>query len=243
MGRPLDDLRGKTFGSLTVLELGPKTRKTAGAWWLCKCKCGAEKSIPASDLKRLKVSSCGCEHNIRIGQAGTTHGKSKTRTYRIWIAMRSRCDRLHQDYSARGIKYCTAWKKFENFLADMGEAPDDCSLDRIDVNGNYEKSNCRWATKEQQANNTRTNIFIEWNGKRQTRSQWEKELNMKGTTLRSRLRAGWPLERAMQPLQARIAGNTPEPAPEPKPVAEPTAAEKLAAAGLTVDELKELLGL
>ena len=215
MGKPVDDLRGRTFGSLTVLKRGPKLRPSDGAWWLCRCKCGNEKSIPATDLKQRNVSSCGCEHAARIGQANKTHGMSKTRTYRIWMAMRNRCDRLNQDYSARGIKYCSEWKRFENFLADMGEAPADCSLDRVDVNGNYEKTNCRWATREQQSNNTRTNVFIEWNGKRQTRTQWERELGLRPSSLRSRLRAGWSLERAMQPL--RLAeGNEPLPADEPE---------------------------
>lgn len=143
------------------------------------------------------------------GRFGRTHGMKHTRTYSLWEAMLSRTRYSNADYAGRGIKVCNEWLKFENFYADMGEVPDGMSLDRIDVNGDYHKANCRWATREQQANNTRANIFIEWNGKRQTRTQWERELGMRPTTLRSRFRAGWSLERAMQPL-----GNTPEPADE-----------------------------
>ena len=148
------------------------------------------------------VKSCGCEHTQRIAKASTTHGMRKTRTYSIWQAMRLRCNRINQDYSCRGITYDERWDSFENFYLDMGEVPDGMSIDRIDPNGNYEKSNCRWATQEQQSNNKRTSVFIEWNGKRQTRSQWEKELNMKPTTLKGRLARGWSMEKAMTPLPA-----------------------------------------
>lgn len=214
MGKPLNNLQGFRFGSLTVLQLGEKQRQSDGAWWLCLCDCGTQKNIPATDMVQGKINSCGCEHAKRISKANETHGMSKGRTYRIWMAMRNRCNRINQDYSCRGITYDERWDSFENFLSDMGEAPDNMSIDRIDVNGNYNKANCRWATKEQQANNTRSNIFIEWNGKRQTRSQWERELGMRPTTLRSRLRAGWPMERAMQPLAWLAEGNEPLPADE-----------------------------
>jgi hypothetical protein len=202
MGKPLNNLQGFRFGSLTVLQLGEKQRQHNGAWWLCLCDCGTQKNIPATDMVQGKISSCGCEHTKRIAKSNITHGMSKGRTYSIWMAMRNRCNRINQDYSCRGITYDERWDAFENFLEDMGEVPEGLSLDRIDVNGNYCKANCRWATQEQQSNNTRANIFIEWNGKRQTRTQWERELGMRPTTLRSRLRAGWPMERAMQPLPA-----------------------------------------
>ena len=204
MGKAMNDLSGSRFGALVALRLGEKRRKSDGAWWLCACDCGVTKSIAATDLVSGSTKSCGCQHRSRIGAALKTHGMSKSRTYRIWNAMRSRCNRFHQDYSARGITYDKQWDVFENFLADMGEVPDGMSLDRIDVNGNYEKANCRWATKEQQANNTRSNALIEWGGKRQTRAQWERELGMRPSTLRSRLRAGWPLEKAMQPLSLQV---------------------------------------
>jgi hypothetical protein len=200
MGKPLNNLQGFHFGSLTVLQLAKSRGR--GAWWLCQCKCGTQKEIRASDMVQGSVKSCGCEHAKRIAKASTTHGMTNTRTYSIWQAMRLRCNRINQDYSCRGITYDEHWDSFENFYLDMGEVPEGMSIDRINVNGNYTKDNCRWATREQQANNTRANIFIEWNGKRQTRSQWEKELNMKPTTLRSRIKAGWSLDRAMTPLPA-----------------------------------------
>jgi hypothetical protein len=136
------------------------------------------------------------------GKFGRTHGMNNTRTYSLWEAMLSRTRYGHANYAGRGITVCDSWLKFENFYGDMGEAPEGLSLDRIDNNGNYEPSNCRWATRSQQNNNRRNNVIIEWNGKRQTRAQWERELNMKPTTLRTRLRNGWSMERAMQPLPA-----------------------------------------
>lgn len=206
MGKPLNNLQGFRFGSLTVLQLGEKQRSTNGAWWLCLCDCGTQKNIPSTDMVQGKVKSCGCEHGKRIGIASQTHGMTKTRTYGIWQALRNRCNRINQDYSCRGITYDERWDNFANFLSDMGEAPEEMSLDRIDVNGNYEKANCRWATREQQANNTRANVFLEYNGKTQTVTQWAKELGMKPDKLRSRLRYGWTTHRALS------EGNTPLPA-------------------------------
>ena len=211
MGKPLNDLVGFRFGSLTVLQLGEKKRQHNGAWWLCVCDCGTQKNISASDMVQGKVKSCGCEHRIRIAQANVTHGMTKSRTYNLWLAMRNRCNRINQDYSCRGITYDERWDDFTNFLSDMGEAPDDMSLDRIDCNGNYHKANCRWATREQQANNTRANVFLEYGGKKQTVTQWAKELGMKPDKLRSRLRYGWSTKRALE------EGNVPEPADEPTP--------------------------
>ena len=206
MGKPLNNLVGFRFGSLTVLKLGEKTRKTNGAWWLCQCDCGVQKNIPATDMVQGKISSCGCEHGKRVAKSNITHGMAKTRTYKLWQAMRNRCNRINQDYSCRGITYDERWDDFANFLSDMGAAPDDMSLDRIDVNGNYEKANCRWATREQQANNTRANVFLEYGSKRQTVTQWARELGMNPDKLRARLRYGWTTQRALS------EGHTPEPA-------------------------------
>ena len=203
MSKPLNNLQGFQFGSLTVLQLGKSYGN--GAVWLCQCKCGTQKEIRASDMVQGGVKSCGCEHRQRIAKASTTHGMTNTRTYSIWQAMRLRCNRINQDYSCRGITYDERWDSFENFYLDMGEVPVGMSIDRIDPNGNYKKSNCRWATQEQQANNKRSSVFIEYNNKKQTVSQWAKELNMNHYTLRSRLKKGLSAEQVLKPLPAEEA--------------------------------------
>ena len=195
MSKPLNDLIGFKFGSLIVLKLGRK--KGNGAWWICQCNCGKQKEIRASDLVQGKINSCGCEHKQRIAKSITKHGMVNTKTYNSWLSMKSRCNKINEYYSCRGITYDKRWDSFENFYLDMGEAPENMTLDRVDVNGNYEKSNCRWSTKEQQANNTRANVFIEYNGKKKTIAQWSRELNMNYDKLRSRIiKYKWSLHRA-----------------------------------------------
>jgi hypothetical protein len=211
MGKPLRDLTGQAFGFLVAVELGPKLKATSGAWWLCECECGNTKSIRSSDLTGGKVRSCGCKHQALKGASLTRHGGRGTRTYRIWCAMKTRCSNpnaaSYSRYGGRGIAVSPEWERFEAFLADMGECPDGMSIDRIDNNGGYSAGNCRWATKVQQANNTSTNIVIEHDGKRMTRSEWERSLGLGATTVRSRLRRGLSLENALQPLRELTCTN------------------------------------
>jgi hypothetical protein len=132
-----------------------------------------------------------------------------TRTYRIWQAMLTRCRNPNvlcaKHYSGRGITVCERWQKFENFLADMGEAPAKHSIDRINNDGNYELENCRWATQAQQMSNMRSNVFIEFQGLRLIRTEWERRLGLGKTTIRERLRKGWTIAEALTPLEVSDA--------------------------------------
>lgn len=135
------------------------------------------------------------------------HGHYGSPTYLSYWAMRRRCEKgsfEHFDrYGGRGISICERWMKFENFLADMGERPEGMTLERIDNNGNYEPKNCKWATKQEQANNKSSSRFIEFNGKRQTLSAWARQYKISVPRLANRLDKGWPVELALKTPTAK----------------------------------------
>lgn len=129
------------------------------------------------------------------------HLKSGTPAYRSWKAMRVRCANPKQPHFSRyggaGIRVCARWDSFENFLADMGERPTGCSIDRIDARGNYSPENCRWATAQEQSLNRTTAVMVSHNGKTQNLACWLRELNLHPATYKLRRRLGWSLLEAL----------------------------------------------
>lgn len=193
------NLLGEKFGKLTVIK---KTEtKNNLRYWICKCDCGNIVEVRASQLLEGRTKSCGCLRKIPYSQ---THNMTKTRLYRIWMGMKTRCynqnDYAYKYYGARGIIVCQEWINdfinFYNWSMENGYS-DDLTIDRIDVNGNYEPNNCRWATNFEQQNNKRDNVKIEYNGIIKTVAEWAKELNVKYETLYSRLSYGWTTEQIL----------------------------------------------
>lgn len=153
----LKDLSGFRLGQLTVVDRDER-RAAHGTWWNCMCDCGASTSVRSDHLRSGRIVSCGCYRSTRSVH-GHASGGVPSPTYQSWRAMRMRCTqpsyREFSYYGGRGVTVCRSWSEFSNFLADMGERPEGRTLDRINVNGNYEPGNCRWATPEEQSANRR----------------------------------------------------------------------------------------
>lgn len=140
---------------------------------------------------------------------GHTRNGSPSRTWKSWEAMRGRCqrptDQAYDRYGGRGISVCERWDDFANFLADMGERPPGKTLDRIDVNGNYEPGNCRWATRAEQGDNRRDTVRLTVGGVTRTLVEWSRCTGIKRTTIRRRMEKGWPPERCLAPPRKPLA--------------------------------------
>jgi hypothetical protein len=157
-------LTGKKFGRWNVLNDSGK-RKSNQIMWTCVCECGTIKEVYGSHLKKGQSKSCGCLRKELQIERQTKHGKCFTLAYKSWASMKQRCLNTNAPkypiYGGRGIMICERWMMFENFLADMGERPEGMTLDRIDNEGHYEPSNCRWADIETQNNNKVRNQYME----------------------------------------------------------------------------------
>lgn len=152
------DLTGQVFGRLRITERF-STSEDGAVLWKCKCECGSEKIVRASNLRNRTTTSCGCLRKESVSKRRKTHGLTNTRPYRIWSSMITRCNNEkasnYYAYGGRGIKVCDDWLLFENFFKDMGMPNENQSIDRINVDGNYDPANCKWATKKEQAKNKR----------------------------------------------------------------------------------------
>ena len=195
----LIDLTDQRFGLWSVVRKNGNTARGA-ALWLCRCDCGSEGTVTGTDLRNGKSTGCGCIGAARLGALRLSHGGTGTRLYRIWTNMRARCERLGHpqapEYGGRGIGVCTDWQSFAAFRewALANGYRDDLSIERKDVNGNYEPSNCTWANSATQSANRR---FV---AKADDGELWLHKALANGITKDAfyvRKRNGWPMEEAV----------------------------------------------
>lgn len=193
--RRTTDISGKVFGHLTALE------RVADGKWLCECACGNRSVCSNSALRHGRIKSCGCQ------RYAWAYSSEQRQLLAVWRGMRQRClsptSKDYPRYGARGVMICERWlNSLADFCSDMGPRPSPHhSIDRIDVNGDYEPANCRWATSSIQANNTRRNPKYLIHGELLTGSEayakYAPPISLHA--FKFRLRKGWPIERAILP--------------------------------------------
>ena len=196
------DITGERFGRLLVImEAGHKGKQSL---WLCKCDCGNNVLTDIYTLKKGKTKSCGCYQKDVIGGLKRTHNKSKTKLYKVWHSMKMRCYEPslnnYHNYGGRGIIVCEQWlEDFMNFYkwAINNGYKNGLSIDRINVDGNYGPSNCRWVTNKAQNNNKRNNRLITAFGETHTASEWQDKTGIRAGTISRRLMSGWEPENAL----------------------------------------------
>lgn len=197
------NLVGKRFGNLVVLDYVKKRNKKT--YWLCKCDCGNIKEIEGDPLVRGRIVTCGCQ-NKKTGKESRSykHGLTNTRIMRIWANMKDRCynakNKAFKNYGGRGIKVYDEWinsvEAFWKWSKENGYS-ESLTIDRIDVNGNYEPSNCRWVDRKTQCNNQRNNHRILFKGQFLTISQISEKQGIPSHVISNRLYSGWTEQRAI----------------------------------------------
>ena len=207
MGK-FEDLIGKKFGRLIVIKRVENHVQPSGkqyVQWLCKCDCGNETVVRGANLKKGHTQSCGCLQKEKV----TTHGLKKTRLYVVWRDIKLRCFNPNannfKDYGAKGVVMCEEWRNDFKAFYDWAKANGydekalrgECTIDRIDTNGNYEPNNCRWTDNLTQQNNKKNNRFLTYNGETHTIAEWSRILNIKTYVLYSRLYSGWSVEQIL----------------------------------------------
>lgn len=197
----ISTLIGQRFGRLTVAEF-VEVRKSKKRW-KCQCDCGGVTIATTTHLRSGNTKSCGCLAKEAAAQRFRKHGGRRTSEYCIWSHMTGRChnpaNAAYKNYGGRGVFVCDKWRRdFTAFLADVGPRPSlHHSIDRIDNSKGYEPGNVRWATRQTQNRNTRSNRLIEWNGETRTLVEWAEYLGIDYYTMHARLKRGWSVDRAM----------------------------------------------
>lgn len=187
-------------GKLT--QVGPPFLLSRRPYAVYECMCGGIVAARVQSVRSGHRTTCGCLLREITVRRITKHGHYNTPMYQIWRHIIERCSssssKGYRYYGGRGIKVCERWQDFEHFLEDMGPRPSpDHSIDRINVNGNYEPTNCRWATRIEQANNKRNNVLVDVSGQSLTIAQWAAVSNVHPGTINSRLKNGWGSQAAV----------------------------------------------
>lgn len=200
-------LEGQVFGNLTAISrvrAAPRSerRSNRNAMWLVRCTCGQELTVRTDNLTLGRQKSCTIAGHYWSTVGATYLWKKYPSEYGTWQHLRARCfdekDDKYRIYGARGITVCERWSEFENFLADMGPKPTPRhTIERKDVNGNYEPDNCRWATRAEQARNLRRTVYVEHNGERRLLIDVADGLGLNRQMVYGRLKNGWSLEDAL----------------------------------------------
>lgn len=209
----------QTFGHWTVIGVGPERRGTKEAW-LCRCRCGTERVINAYQLVVGRSKSCGCRVQTALPGYTTKHGENRkgapTYLYLTWVSMKRRCysrgDPSYSNYGGRGIEVHAAWRQdyaaFARYIrAQLGERPTvKHTLDRIDNNRGYEPGNVRWASKSEQVRNTRIAVYLTIDGATRHIREWAALSPVPESTIRGRLKRGWPIATAVfEPIGRRVS--------------------------------------
>ena len=210
---------GNRYGHWTVIERAENS-KDGKTRWLCRCDCGTIRSVDNGHLKSGASTNCGCEafkktserNRVRKRTHGGTSGEKQERLYDVHRSMKRRCyepsNNSYHNYGGRGIKVCDEWlgehgyENFRKWAMENGYDPNaerqECTLDRIDNNGNYCPENCRWVNAKIQGNNRNDNHILEYQGERHTVVEWAEKMGMLPVTLYARIRRGWPIEKALK---------------------------------------------
>ncbi len=201
------DIKGETFGRLTVLDRDGTFKSRAT--WLCKCECGNTTIVTGHGLRNGHTKSCGCFNKERISDSATKHGKSKrscvTDEYKTWCGIISRCEnekkQMYKYYGGSGITIDPAWRNsFEQFYKDMGPRPSpEHSIDRRNNALGYSKDNCKWSTRKEQCRNRRNSLMVTAFGETKTLIEWteDERCTVKYATVLKRLSTGWDSEKAI----------------------------------------------
>jgi hypothetical protein len=210
------DISGQRFGRLIAIKPDNSKRpaNSTRLYWLCKCDCGNYSTTSGADLRSGKVRSCGCLHDEMASLRFYKHGQSGSKLSMVWQAMKQRCGNSHckdfPSYGGRGINVCHEWQiDFATFYdwAITNGYHEGLSIDRIDVDGNYEPMNCRWVNMKVQANNERKNHRISFKGETHTLAEWAEITGQTQSTLSARInRYRWPLDKALT-IKPKIGRN------------------------------------